>query len=46
MSKPTSDQIMALIKEKVRDPELMMNIVDLGLVHGVDVTDENTAEVT
>jgi metal-sulfur cluster biosynthetic enzyme len=46
MSKPTSEQIFAVIKEKVRDPELMMNIVDLGLVYGVDVTDKNTAEVT
>ena len=46
MSQPTGDQIIAVLKERVRDPELMMNIVDLGLVYGVDVTEENTAEVT
>lgn len=46
MSLPTSEQIFAVIKEQVRDPELMMNIVDLGLVYGVEVTDEKTAEVT
>jgi len=46
MSKPTSDQIYEVIKEKVRDPELMMNIVDLGLVYNIEVTEENNAEVT
>lgn len=46
MSMPTSEQIFAVIKEKVRDPELMMNIVDLGLVYGVEVTEGKTAEVT
>jgi len=46
MTKPTSEQIFAVIKENVRDPELMMNIVDLGLVYTVEVTEENNAEVT
>lgn len=46
MSKPTSEEIFAVLKQKVRDPELMMNIVDLGLVYTVDVTEKNTAEVT
>lgn len=46
MSMPTSEDIFAVIKAKVQDPELMMNIVDLGLVYGVDVTEEKTAEVT
>lgn len=46
MSKPTSEEIFAVLKQKVRDPELMMNIVDLGLVYTVDVTENNTAEVT
>lgn len=46
MSLPTSEQIIAVIKDKVRDPELMMNIVDLGLVYGVEVTEEKSAEVT
>ena len=35
-----------VLKQKVRDPELMMNSVDLGLVYNVDVTENNTAEVT
>ena len=46
MSKPTSEEIFAVLKQKVRDPELMMNIVDLGLVYNVAVTENNTAEVT
>jgi len=46
MSKPTSEEIFSVLKQKVKDPELMMNIVDLGLVYTVDVTDKNTAEVT
>lgn len=46
MSMPTSEDIFAVIKAKVQDPELMMNIVDLGLIYGVDVTEEKTAEVT
>lgn len=46
MSKPTSEEIFAGLKKQVRDPELMMNIVDLGLVYSVDVTENNTAEVT
>lgn len=46
MSKPTSEEIFSMLKQRVRDPELMMNIVDLGLVYGVEVTENNTAEVT
>lgn len=46
MSLPTSEEIMETIRAKVRDPELMMNIVDLGLIYNVDVTEEKTAEVT
>lgn len=46
MSKPTSEEIFAVLKQSVKDPELMMNIVDLGLVYGVEVTEKNTAEVT
>lgn len=46
MSKPTSEEIFSVLKKQVRDPELMMNIVDLGLVYSVDVTENNTAEVT
>ena len=46
MSVPTADEIREVIRDKVRDPELMMNIVDLGLIYDVEVTDKNTAEVT
>jgi metal-sulfur cluster biosynthetic enzyme len=43
---PTADEIRELIRERVRDPELMLNIVDLGLVYNIDVTPDNTAEIT
>jgi len=46
MSKPTSEEIVTVLKQTVRDPELGMNIVDLGLVYNVEVSDKNTAEVT
>jgi metal-sulfur cluster biosynthetic enzyme len=46
MSLPTSDDVMDILRAKVRDPELMMNVVDLGLIYGVDVTEQNTAEIT
>lgn len=46
MSMPTSDAIRDQIKEKVHDPELMMNIVDLGLIYEVEVTEKETAEIT
>lgn len=46
MSLPTSEEIFETIRAKVRDPELMMNVVDLGLIYNVDVTEEKTAEVT
>lgn len=46
MSLPTSEEVRELIKTKVKDPELMMNIVDLGLVYDIQVTPEKTAEIT
>ena len=46
MSLPTPDDIRALMKERVHDPELMMNIVDLGLVYDIQITDKETAEIT
>ncbi|MDQ3247964.1 MAG: metal-sulfur cluster assembly factor [Chloroflexota bacterium] len=46
MSLPTADEIRDVIKAKVRDPELMMNIVDLGLIYNVDITENKTAEIT
>jgi metal-sulfur cluster biosynthetic enzyme len=46
MSLPTNDEIRELIRARVRDPELMMNIVDLGLIYNVDVTEQKSAEIT
>jgi metal-sulfur cluster biosynthetic enzyme len=46
MSMPTSEAIRENLKEKVKDPELMMNIVDLGLIYEVEVTEEKSAEIT
>ena len=46
MSLPSPESIREVIKEKVKDPELMMNIVDLGLIYEIDVTEKETAEIT
>lgn len=46
MSLPTSEEVRSVIKEKVKDPELMLNIVDLGLVYEIDITEKKTAEIT
>ena len=46
MSMPTSEAIRENLKEKVKDPELMMNIVDLGLIYEVEVTEAKSAEIT
>lgn len=48
MSLPTSTEIRELIQSKVRDPELMLNIIDLGLVYDIEVqeADLKTAEIT
>jgi len=46
MSLPTSEEVRAVIKAKVKDPELMLNIVDLGLVYEIDITEKKTAEIT
>lgn len=46
MSLPSPTEIRDVLKERVKDPELMLNIVDLGLVYDIAVTDEKTAEIT
>lgn len=46
MALPTADEVREQIKLKVKDPELMMNIVDLGLIYDVVITPEKTAEIT
>ncbi|RLE30087.1 hypothetical protein DRJ27_03780, partial [Candidatus Acetothermia bacterium] len=35
---PTTDEVLAVLRDKVVDPELGMNIVDLGLVYDVDIS--------
>lgn len=46
MSLPTGEAIRGVLQERVFDPELRMNIVDLGLIYDVAVTEEKTAEIT
>ncbi len=46
MSLPTPEEVRSIIQEKVQDPELMLNIVDIGLIYGVEVTDDRSAEIT
>lgn len=46
MNLPTSEEVFEVLRANVRDPELMMNVVDLGLIYDVDVTDNNTVEIT
>ncbi|MCL2315653.1 MAG: metal-sulfur cluster assembly factor, partial [Actinomycetia bacterium] len=41
---PTSAQVLDALKDAV-DPELGVNIVDLGLVYGVDIDDEGNATI-
>jgi metal-sulfur cluster biosynthetic enzyme len=44
MTKPSLDDVMEAMKDVV-DPELGINVVDLGLVYGVTLDDDNTAVV-
>ena len=46
MSMPTPEEIRAILRQRVHDPELQLNIVDLGLIYEIDVTPETTAEIT
>tara|TARA_B100000315_G_C14383252_1_gene498463 strand:+ start:456 stop:758 length:303 start_codon:yes stop_codon:yes gene_type:complete len=41
----TTEQIYESLK-KCHDPELPVNIVDLGLVYGVEVAEDGTVEMT
>ena len=43
---PDKDSVLNVLQEKVMDPELMMNIVDLGLIYDVEMTSETVADVT
>ena len=44
LEKPDEEDLMELLKDVV-DPELGINVVDLGLVYGVHVDESNTAVV-
>jgi metal-sulfur cluster biosynthetic enzyme len=44
MAQVTKEQVMKAL-EKVNDPELRLNIVDLGLIYGVEVTEDNNVGV-
>lgn len=46
MAMPTPEEVRGVIQEKVVDPELMLNIVDIGLIYGVEISEENSAEIT
>ena len=46
MALPTNEDVRELIRARVKDPELMMNIVDLGLIYDVEITPEKTVEIT
>src|SRR5436853_7458449 len=43
-TKPSLDDVLEAMRDVV-DPELGINVVDLGLVYGVTVDDDNTAVV-
>jgi metal-sulfur cluster biosynthetic enzyme len=42
---PSSDEVREALRD-VQDPELMMGMVDLGLVYGIDVAGEHSEDVT
>jgi metal-sulfur cluster biosynthetic enzyme len=44
LTKPSLDDVMEALKDVV-DPELGINVVDLGLVYGVTLDDDNKAVV-
>ena len=43
-TKPSMDDLMEAMKDVV-DPELGINVVDLGLVYGVTLDDDNAADI-
>jgi metal-sulfur cluster biosynthetic enzyme len=42
---PSQDEVREALKE-VQDPELMMGMVDLGLIYGIEVAGERNEDVT
>jgi metal-sulfur cluster biosynthetic enzyme len=43
-TKPADEDILEALKDVV-DPELGINVVDLGLIYGITVDDDNTATI-
>jgi len=41
-----ADEIRELLRERVVDPELGINVVDLGLVYDIEVQGERSATAT
>jgi metal-sulfur cluster biosynthetic enzyme len=46
MIMPSPEEVRENLRVRVKDPELGMNIVDLGLIYRVEITEENTVEIT
>src|SRR5215472_12764991 len=44
MSKVTNQQVLDSLKECM-DPEIPINVVDMGLIYGVDVKDDNNVDI-
>lgn len=44
MATITKEQVLKVL-EKVNDPELRLNIVDLGLIYGIEITEDNNVGV-
>jgi metal-sulfur cluster biosynthetic enzyme len=42
---PSEDQVLTVLKE-VEDPEIGVNVVDLGLIYNVDIGDEGDVDVS
>lgn len=42
---PSQDEVREVLRE-VQDPELMIGMVDLGLIYGIDVAGERDEDVT
>lgn len=40
------EEIRNRLKENVYDPELNINVVDLGLIYNIEVSDENDVKIT
>ncbi|HSK32295.1 MAG TPA: metal-sulfur cluster assembly factor [Propionicimonas sp.] len=43
-ARPSEDDVLEAMKDVV-DPELMVNVVDLGLVYGITIDDDNNATI-